>query len=181
MWTFADFCLLGRTLGADPFTGKCPTFSATADITITNEATVDATRIVTSDGNVTTTSTLDIPLECANSDGDGGTVTPAPYADYVSFQAQLNKNQTGKPQYACTDQGSGICPCTVVETKPNPGDTKTHTTSGNTLTTTDSTGKVGQPAEYCVNGNLLTVAGQAADGGGIDIGIGLLYVLNRKP
>jgi hypothetical protein len=134
-------------------------------------------QIITSDGNVTTTGTLNVPLKCANSDGDGGTVSPAPYADCAAFQAQLNKDQAGKPQYACADKGAGICACTIVDTKANPGDMKTYTTSGNTLTTTDSMGKAGAPSDYCVNGNLLTAAGPAADGGGI----GLLYVLNRKP
>jgi hypothetical protein len=176
-WTFADLCIPGQSLGADPFNGKCPEFSATGEFTLTNEVTFNATQIITSDGNITSSSTLNVPLKCANSDGDGGTRSPAPFADCAAFQTQLNKDQTGKPQYACADQGAGICACTVVEMKANPGDTKTYTTSGNTLTTTDSTGMAGDPTEYCVNGNLLTAAGPAADGGGI----GLLYVLNRKP
>jgi hypothetical protein len=174
-WTIKDLCIPGQSLGADPFGGKCPEFSADGDFTVTNELIIDATTITTTDGNLVQTSTLNIPLKCANSDGDGGTVTPAPYADCAAFQTQLNKNRSAKPQYACTDKGGGICACTVTETKANPGNKKTYTQNGNTITSTDSTGKVEAPTEYCVNNNLLTVAGKGGDGG-----IALLYSLQRK-
>lgn len=174
-WLVKDFCIPGGSLGADPFNGKCPGFSATGDLTISNEISINATQIVTSDGNVTTASTLNIPLSCANTDGDGGVQNPAPYPDCASFQTQLNKNEVGKPQYACVDKGAGVCACTVTETKANPGNTSTYTTSGNTITTTDSTGKVNTPTEYCRNGNLLTIAGRDTDGG-----IGALYSLQQK-
>jgi hypothetical protein len=174
-WTFADFCVPGQSLGADPFMGKCPGFSATGDFVITSEVTIDATTIKTSDGNQTTTATLDFPLSCVNSDGDGGTVDGG-VSDCPSLQTQLNKNEVGKPQFACTNAAApATCACTKTETTANPGNTKTYATSGNTLTTTDSTGKMSEPVEYCVNDNLLSVRGKAADGS-----TGILYVLNRK-
>jgi hypothetical protein len=173
-WTVKDLCIPGQSLGADPFNGKCTGFSADGDLTVTNELIIDATTIKTTDGNLTTTSTLNVPLSCANSDGDGGTKSPPPFPDCATFQTQLNKDRAAKPQYACTDKGAGVCACTVSETKANPGDTKTYTISGNTITTTDSTGKMGTPTEFCSKGNLLAVAGK------VDGGIGLLYSLQRK-
>ena len=174
-WTIKDLCIPGKSLGADPFNGKCPQFSAEGDLVVTNELTIDATTITTSDGNIMTTSTLNVPLSCANTDGDGGVQNPAPFPDCASFQVQINKDNAGKPQYTCVDKSAGVCACTVVETKPNPGNTKTYTVTGNTITSTDSTGKMGTPTEFCRNGNLLTVAGRDADGG-----VGLLYSLQQK-
>ena len=174
-WTFADFCLPAGAIGADPFKGTCPEFSATADVTQTNEITIDATTITTSDGNTITTTVLNLPLKCVNSDGDGGTVDGG-VADCAGVQTQLNKDPA-KAQYTCVDNGAAICACTVTETKPNPGDVQTYTTSGNMLTTTDSAGKADTPVEYCVNGNLLSVRGTKGGDGGVDV----LYVLNRKP
>jgi hypothetical protein len=175
VYTIKDLCIPGQSLGADPFNGKCPGFNATGDLVVTNTITINATQLISSDGNVTTNSVLNIPLSCANTDGDGGVLQPPPYADCAAFQTQLNKNNAGKPQYACTDMGSGVCACAVSESKANPGSTSTYTVSGNTITTTDSTGKVGNPSEFCRNGNLLQIAGKNGDGG-----IGLLYSLQQQ-
>lgn len=67
------------------------------------------------------------------------------------------------PIQSASCSGSGTCRCTAQFVPVSIAESGTYTTSGTTLTMTDSTGEV-STSNYCVAGNSLTVTDASADG-----------------
>ncbi len=153
-WTFAEFCVDAKSVG-DPFKGKCPSGSATIDVTDDRTVTIDATTIKNGAGTQTLKSTYDIPAACLSA--NGVTCAQVPGSD-----ASLT----------CTSQANGDCQCNKQESNAKEPSTQTYTTSGSTITITDPTDNSVTNGEFCVKSNLLYFREVGGDG--------LLYVLNRK-
>lgn len=167
-WTFADFCAPAGNIGK---VDNCPEVTAAIDYTITRDVVIDASTITVAAGTQKVVFTLNYPLVCLSRDGDGGTYDSG-INDCPTLQSTLFKDPA-KPG-VCTDSGSNVCKCVQSEEKAAAASTDTYVTSGTTITTTKSDGKM-ETSEYCVKGNLLTVQAAGADGG-----TGTLYTLIRK-
>lgn len=154
-WTYADFCIDPKT-AKDPFNGKCPQGTATAEITDGRTLTIDATTISESAGQITTTLSYDIPDACL-------TANNATCAQVPGSDTALKCNQASP---------GASCLCTKQEVSQKQPSTQTYTVSGTTMTVTDPTDNSKTVGDYCVKGNLLYFKEQA--------GSGLLYVLNKK-
>ena len=174
-WTFSEFCLGGGAIGDDPFKGKCPGVSVTADISIARDVIFDGTTLTVTPGTQTSTSHVIIPLSCMNQLPDGGAYDSG-MNDCTALGANLFKNKDGgAPTTTCTDKSAGVCDCTETKIEQKTQDApETYVVSGNLLTTTKPGGSP-ETSEFCVSGDILM-----ARKTGVDAGTGVLYVLKRK-
>lgn len=155
-WKFGEFCVPSGVLAADPFDGKCPEATMTFEITSTRLVTIDATTIKTSAGTETVASELTIPNTCLT-------------ANSATCEQVANGNEGA----TCAGNATA-CVCNGSEVTEKTESTATYTTSGNTISITDSDGKV-STGEYCVKGSLLYFKG-ADEAGKTE----LIYVLEKQ-
>lgn len=154
-WTFDQFCIASaKSLGSDPFDGKCPTATIDVDLKQNRQVTIDATTLQNSAGDEIVTTNYHIPLSCAVTGSDGGITT----CDQLKTELFSDK-----PNATCADT-AGTCYCTVAETNAKTASTSTYTVSGSTMTITDTDQKV-TVVDFCVSGNLLLVKGKDGKSG----------------
>lgn len=152
-WTFAEFCIDGSS-SADPFDGKCPTATASFDFTDSRTVVIDATSISNGAGSVSIKQQLTIPGSCLSANN----VTCDKIAD----------PEEGRTCALVAD----ACVCNAEQVEQKTPKVDTYTTSGNTITITDTSDNSTTTGEYCVKSNLLYFKETGGDG--------VLYVLQKK-
>ncbi len=144
-WGFTDYCIENTTIGADPTDGGCPGFLYASTITPSGTFTFNT-------GGTYSSSTLalsqdvteTIPTTCLGGEvcvSDGG----------------ILKGGT------CATTGAN-CVCTLSQSGSSAAKTGSYSVDSTGDTITIDTGST--PAEYCIKGNTLTIAGRDTSDGG---------------
>lgn len=157
-WKASDVCITGETTSMTIMPGCTVMISATPHLT--GSATFTSTGTFTSDSSINITTTIAIPAGCLSTTLTCQTIGPA-IAMAVGAGASA----------ACSTAGGG-CTCTLTEPAQTSMSSGTYATSGDAITTTDSTGTSAiSSGNYCVTGNgstlhlISTSTGTGADGG----------------
>ncbi len=165
-WSVADYCLRSRTLGPDPFEGKCPNFVGSIDLKIAGDFTITSTTTQFGEISSSVTFGYKVPLTCFNNLDAGFYLK-----DCAELQAVMSKKDGGT-QGTCAVVGS-VCDSALTEqqgTQPAQM-AKPFKYSGSNFIEED--GGIGK-GSFCVKNNKLYVSTPEADGGGN------LVIFNKK-
>ncbi len=160
-WTASDVCISGASTTV---------MMGTCSATVVAMPHVSGTATFNGDGTFTATTaiaideTIAIPAACLT---QSGVTIPCSLFGQLISEAEGDAG-TGA---ACSSATGGGCTCLITSQNQPTTSTGTYATSGDSITTTDSTGTSGLPSTstYCVNGSHLhlisTSTTTGADGG----------------
>ena len=149
-WTISGACFNAAALNMD-IGMSCPgaTVSITA-LSVSGSVSFNADLTYTTVGTASISVRETIPASCLAA--GGGTLTCAQLDQQIQQDIAANPSSTQSGH--C--EGSSICTCTVTNGPQTTSETGTYTTSGTTLTFTDSAGSISSNG-YCVQGDELHV------------------------
>lgn len=161
-WKAADACITGAPTSVTM--GTC-TVATSYSIEVSGTATFNTNMTYTADAQITITTTLNLPASCLTQQGI--TLMCADLSGLIGASADTDAGGNT----SCVSASTGGCACTLIETNAATASAGMYTTSGDTITTTDSTGGSASPStsSYCVSGSqfhLLSSSSTGADGGG---------------
>ena len=149
-WTISGACFNAAALNMN-IGMSCPgaTFNITA-LSVSGSASFNADLTYTTAGTATISLQETIPVSCLTA---GGTALTCAELDQ-QLQADIAANPSSTQTAHC--EGSSVCTCTLTNGPQTTSTTGTYTTSGTTISFTESDGSTSSSG-YCVQGNELHI------------------------
>jgi hypothetical protein len=158
-WKAADACITGAPTTVTM--GTC-TVATSYSVAVSGTATFNANLSYSADAQLTVTTTLSLPAACLS---QGGVML---MCSDLSALISSSEGDAGA-NASCVSSAGGGCTCTLIETNAATASAGMYTTSGDSITTSDSTGgSSSSTSSYCVSGSqfhLISSSSTGVDGG----------------